>query len=348
MLFEVLFDGKVRASTSYLECIPTKNTLLDMEHASDLFTCDRLTGSTAGKNMFYNCNSLVGGNGTKYADKDDELQVDKKLSDGDLTWRLRKIDYSLLHTIPSEKRIEEVVTFDSLDSKVVPETYTVIVDGEEVNLQLESVDYTEHHSEGTQGYWSWDPITITGTLYGSSTMTKYYLGNELIPYSSSAPVISGYEPAYLQYLGLDADSFWISSGTWNGEWTTDSDGQSIRNVAFRCSRLTWHDGNPAVTYYSAEATYSNGLTDGPERYEIQATATYTPSKAAVVAAVAGGTGAIIVCAFLWIRLNNAHFIDSDGHTIGQGRVKRTKIADTVLIGKTKYKLVLIEDEQDEE
>lgn len=68
MLFEVLFDGKVRASTSYLECIPTKNTLLDMEHASDLFTCDRLTGSTAGKNMFYNCNSLVGGNGTKYAD----------------------------------------------------------------------------------------------------------------------------------------------------------------------------------------------------------------------------------------------------------------------------------------
>lgn len=68
MLFEVLFDGKVRASTSYLECIPTKNTLPDMEHASDLFTCDRLTGSTAGKNMFYNCNSLVGGNGTKYAD----------------------------------------------------------------------------------------------------------------------------------------------------------------------------------------------------------------------------------------------------------------------------------------
>lgn len=44
MLFEVLFDGKVRASTSYLECIPTKNTLLNMEHASDLFTCDRLTG----------------------------------------------------------------------------------------------------------------------------------------------------------------------------------------------------------------------------------------------------------------------------------------------------------------
>lgn len=34
MLFEVLFDGKVRASTSYLECIPTKNTLPDMEHAS--------------------------------------------------------------------------------------------------------------------------------------------------------------------------------------------------------------------------------------------------------------------------------------------------------------------------
>lgn len=30
MLFEVLFDGKVRASTSYLECIPTKNTLPDI------------------------------------------------------------------------------------------------------------------------------------------------------------------------------------------------------------------------------------------------------------------------------------------------------------------------------
>lgn len=48
-----------------------------MEHASDLFTCDRLTGSTAGKNMFYNCNSLVGGNGTKYADK---LTQDKTMA----------------------------------------------------------------------------------------------------------------------------------------------------------------------------------------------------------------------------------------------------------------------------
>ena len=79
MLFEVLFDGKVRASTSYLECIPTKNTLPDMEHASDLFTCDRLTGSTAGKNMFYNCNSLVGGNGTKYADSIPCYTYDKPL-----------------------------------------------------------------------------------------------------------------------------------------------------------------------------------------------------------------------------------------------------------------------------
>lgn len=81
MLFEVLFDGKVRASTSYLECIPTKNTLLDMEHASDLFTCDRLTGSTAGKNMFYNCNSLVGGNGTKYADMHKAYRQGKSISD---------------------------------------------------------------------------------------------------------------------------------------------------------------------------------------------------------------------------------------------------------------------------
>lgn len=276
--------------------------------------------------------------------EDDELQLAKKIYDGDVTWRLRGIDYLLLRTIPSGKHIEETVSFDSLDNKSVPETYTVIVDGEEVNLQLESVDYTEHHSEGTQGYWSWDPITITGTLYGSSTMTKYYLGNELIPYSSSAPVISGYEPAYLQYLGLDADSFRISSGTWNGEWTTDSDGQSIRNVAFRCSRLTWHDGNPAVTYYSAEATYSNGLTDGPDRYEIQATATYTPSRAAVVAAAVGGTGAIVVCAFLWIRLNNARFFDPDGRPIGRGCVKRTRTADTVLIGKAKYRLIEIEED----
>lgn len=37
MLFEVLFDGKVRASTSYLECIPTKNTLPDMEHTVLVF-----------------------------------------------------------------------------------------------------------------------------------------------------------------------------------------------------------------------------------------------------------------------------------------------------------------------
>ena len=41
MLVEVLFDGKVRASTSYPECIPTKNTLLNMEHAGYIFRLDR-------------------------------------------------------------------------------------------------------------------------------------------------------------------------------------------------------------------------------------------------------------------------------------------------------------------
>ena len=281
--------------------------------------------------------------------EDDELQLAKKISDGDVTWRLRGIDYLLLRTIPSGKRIEETVSFDSLDNKSVPETYTVTVDGEEIILQLEKADYTEHRSEGTQGYWSWDPITVTGTLYGSPTMTKYYLGDELIPYNDSAPVIGGYETAYLQYLGLNADNFRIKSGAWSGEWTTGSDGQSLRNVTFRCSRLTWHEGNPAVTYYSAEAVYSNGLTDGPERYEIQATATYTPSRAAVVAAAVGGTGAIVVCAFLWIRLNNARFFDPDGRPIGRGRVKRTRTADTVLIGKAKYRLIEIEEDRlDEE
>lgn len=281
--------------------------------------------------------------------EDDELQLAKKIYDGDVTWRLRGIDYLLLRAIPSGKRVEETVSFDSLDNKSVPETYTVTVDGEEIILQLEKADYTEHRSEGTQGYWSWDPITVTGTLYGSPTMTKYYLGDELIPYNDSAPVIGGYETAYLQYLGLNADNFRIKSGAWSGEWTTGSDGQSLRNVTFRCSRLTWHEGNPAVTYYSAEAVYSNGLTDGPERYEIQATATYTPSRAAVVAAAVGGTGAIVVCAFLWIRLNNARFFDPDGRPIGRGRVKRTRTADTVLIGKAKYRLVEIEEDRlDEE
>lgn len=52
-------------------------TSLKTIYASDLFTCDRLTGSTADKNMFYNCNSLVGGNGTKYADK---LTQDKTMA----------------------------------------------------------------------------------------------------------------------------------------------------------------------------------------------------------------------------------------------------------------------------
>lgn len=281
--------------------------------------------------------------------EDDELQLAKKIYDGDVTWRLRGIDYLLLRAIPSGKRVEETVSFDSLDNKSVPETYTVTVDGEEIILQLEKADYTEHRSEGTQGYWSWDPITVTGTLYGSPTMTKYYLGDELIPYNDSAPVIGGYETAYLQYLGLNADNFRIKSGAWSGEWTTGSDGQSLRNVTFRCSRLTWHEGNPAVTYYSAEAVYSNGLTDGPERYEIQATATYTPSRAAVVAAAVGGTGEIVVCAFLWIRLNNARFFDPDDRPIGRGRVKRTRTADTVLIGKAKYRLVEIEEDRlDEE
>lgn len=89
--------------------------------------------------------------------EDDELQLAKKIYDGDVTWRLRGIDYLLLRAIPSGKRVEETVSFDSLDNKSVPETYTVTVDGEEIILQLEKADYTEHRSEGTQGYWSWDP-----------------------------------------------------------------------------------------------------------------------------------------------------------------------------------------------
>ena len=129
----------------------------------------------------------------------------KKISDGEVTWRLRGIDYLLLRTIPSGKRIEETVSFDSLDNKSVPETYTVTVDGEEIILQLEKADYTEHHSEGTQGYWSWDPITVTGTLYGSPTMTKYYLGDELIPYNDMRLLICSTSGLMPTTSGLKAE-----------------------------------------------------------------------------------------------------------------------------------------------
>ena len=118
MLFEVLFDGKVRASTSYLECIPTKNTLLDMEHASDLFTCDRLTGSTAGKNMFYNCNSLVGGNGTKCADtltQDKTMAcIDKVNQPGYFTYKAAQNDLSEDTTnLPAEVGEADISVIDN-------------------------------------------------------------------------------------------------------------------------------------------------------------------------------------------------------------------------------------------
>lgn len=37
MLFEVLFDGKVRATTEHPECIPERNTLREMEGAGYAF-----------------------------------------------------------------------------------------------------------------------------------------------------------------------------------------------------------------------------------------------------------------------------------------------------------------------
>ena len=211
-------------------------------------------------------------------ESDDTLQVPEELSDGSLVWKLQGVDYKLLNVIPGGKRVEESVSFGSLDSKTVPGTYTVTIDGEDVVLQLETVNYTEHRSEGTKGYWSWDPVNVTGVLYGDSDMTEYYLGNALIPYNANTPVVSGYESAYLQYLGLDPDSFRVKSAAWRGGWTTDKEGHSVRYVTLHCSRQTWHDGNPAVTYYSAEAVYSNGLTDGPDRYEIQASANYVATK----------------------------------------------------------------------
>lgn len=248
-------------------------------------------------------------------ESDDTLQVPEELSDGSLVWKLQGVDYKLLNVIPGGKRVEESVSFGSLDSKTVPGTYTVTIDGEDVVLQLETVNYTEHRSEGTKGYWSWDPVNVTGVLYGDSDMTEYYLGNALIPYNANTPVVSGYESAYLQYLGLDPDSFRVKSAAWRGGWTTDKEGHSVRYVTLHCSRQTWHDGNPAVTYYSAEAVYSNGLTDGPDRYEIQASANYVATKAGIASGslwfVAAAVGSAALITILVITLKKRRDNDSE-------------------------------------
>lgn len=156
---------------------------------------------------------------------------------------------------------------------------------------------------------------MTAVLYGDSNMTEYYLGNALIPYNANTPVVSGYESAYLQYLGLDPDSFRVKSAAWRGGWTTDKEGHSVRYVTLHCSRQTWHDGNPAVTYYSAEAVYSNGLTDGPDRYEIQASANYVATKAGIASGslwfVAAAVGSAALITILVITLKKRRDNDSE-------------------------------------
>lgn len=153
-----------------------------------------------------------------------------------------------------------------------PEQITVFMNGEEVLLQMVSLELAEDYT--------WRPVNIKAYFYGHSEMAGVALGTAAMPYSNDTPILEGYEDAVLAYLGKDPTQTRIIGARWLDDgFGPDASGNSVRTAIIvteqRTARWIAHYGIPSdgTVLYDATATYKMG-TEGEFKYE--ATAIYIP------------------------------------------------------------------------
>lgn len=192
------------------------------------------------------------------------------------------------------------------DSSLLPETapaeYTDPETGITVSLELPLIDVQEIDGVTEQ-------LTLPMTFYAIDA-PYFVFGDLQIPNAGSVPAVSGYEEAYLQYLGLSSDEYTITGADWSGDAYMQN-GELCRDaVCYVDHYIPNYEGIyggeeitlPEVDGYEAATTYSAvvEVETGEIEYTMKATATYqeTGLSTAQITLISIGVIVLIIATIL--------------------------------------------------
>ena len=197
-------------------------------------------------------------------------------------------------------RYEETVDFSDLETKEVPDTYTVKLGEESCDMPLVDVSYTENTVEpvqmtveykgedsepdapdkktftledGTEAEGTlkgiekkdddtWVDFTIDGTVVIPEGATLYMYMNKIHAYDPATPLWPGYQADLLSSLNLSSKRYKINTGKWSGSPVARAEGGFTRNVTFYGKKNTGASYVATYEVTPAKTTYTAKATYG--------------------------------------------------------------------------------------
>lgn len=202
-------------------------------------------------------------------------------------------------------KYQETVEYTDLTVKEVPQTYTVTLGGEQYELPLEDVQYTEEQADiptkmtveykgedkkpnapqnktftlddGTEVEGvlkevnevedtdTWVDFTIDGQVVIPEGATAYVYLGKVHTYNPATPLWDGYKSDLMSAIGLNSDSYKITGGKWTSDPVARAEGGFYRTLSFYGQKNT---GKSYVAVYETAA---------PIEIKYVASATYSMS-----------------------------------------------------------------------
>lgn len=237
-------------------------------------------------------------------------------------------------------KYQETVEYTDLTVKEVPQTYTVTLGGEQYELPLEDVQYTEEQADiptemtveykgedkkpnapqnktftlddGTEVEGvlkevnevedtdTWVDFTIDGQVVIPEGATAYVYLEKVHTYNPATPLWDGYKSDLMSAIGLNSDSYKITGGKWTSDPIARAEGGFYRTLSIYGQKNT---GKSYVAVYETTA---------PIEIKYVASATYSMSLLSIgLDESFGNASELTICAiahYVLEQVANANFI----------------------------------------
>lgn len=246
---------------------------------------------------------------TFYPESKSNLKYDvpQKINKDGKEYELKDVEYKI-----NDKKSKEVTKSVTSRSKEYPKTLKDTVSGREVTLVAETPQWKEVNAEGliktieyknesdipqtikdSKPSSDGSQIEITMQLertealskteefsapakfyspYPDSTSTQYMFNGKIVELSGNSPEWGDYKADVKEYLGLNGNTYQISSGRWTSQPVKQGD-QYVRTASFTGTkqvpfyRATYKETADTTRQYTADITYSYITAEAVAVYE---------------------------------------------------------------------------------
>ena len=235
-----------------------------------------------------------------------KYDVPQKIDKDGKEYKLKDVKYKI-----NDKKSKEVTkSVTSISKEKYPKTLTDTVSGREVTLVAETPQWKEVNAEGliktieyknesdipqtikdSKPSSDGSQIEITMQLTGTEALSKteefsaparfyspypdstqYMFNGKIVELSGNSPEWGNYKADVKEYLGLNGNTYQISSGSWTSQPVLQGD-QYVRTASFTGTkqvpfyRATYKETADTTRHYTADITYSYITAEAVAVYE---------------------------------------------------------------------------------